>query len=151
MAGYFGIGVFHPKTEINIGTLWRHAYLYDATFVFIIGARYRKQTSDTQKAWRHIPLWQFPDFETFAASPLYNAQRVAVELTTDATLLPHFKHPARAVYLLGAEDHGLPAHVLDACHRTVQIPTPQPHSMNVATAGTLVMYDRYVKSEGGLL
>jgi hypothetical protein len=32
--GYFGIGIYHGKTEENIGTLWRSAYAYGADFVF---------------------------------------------------------------------------------------------------------------------
>lgn len=52
------------------------------------------------------------------------------------------------VYLLGAEDHGIPTRVLDRCHYTISIPTIRDWSMNVATAGAIVMYDRLVKQGG---
>lgn len=52
-------------------------------------------------------------------------------------------HPLRALYLLGAEDHGLPPEVLARCHEVVQVPSPSPYSLNVAVAGSLVLYDRY--------
>lgn len=146
MRGYFGIGVWQPKTEVNIGTLWRHAYLYGAAFMFVIGRRYSKQCSDTPKAYRHIPLWQFETFDDFSRVPIYDCQLVAIELDKRSILLPRFEHPRRAIYLLGAEDHGLAPQILDRAVHIVQIPTPQPQSMNVASAGTIVMYDRYVKS-----
>lgn len=65
MRGYYGIGVYHPKTSANIGTLWREAYLYGADFIFTIGRRYKKQSSDTTKTIRHLPLWEFKTFEEF--------------------------------------------------------------------------------------
>lgn len=57
--GYFGIGVYHPKNVINIGTLWRSANCFGADFLFTIGHRYKHQGSDTLKTYRHIPLYLF--------------------------------------------------------------------------------------------
>jgi tRNA(Leu) C34 or U34 (ribose-2'-O)-methylase TrmL len=51
-----------------------------------------------------------------------------------------------ATYLLGAEDHGLPVDVIDRCHSLVVLDSIQPQSMNVATAGSIVIYDRHIKS-----
>lgn len=48
--GYFGIGIYNPKTETNMGTLWRSAYNFGADFIFTIGMRYKKMGSDTAKA-----------------------------------------------------------------------------------------------------
>ena len=61
--GFFGIGVWHPKHEINIGGLWRSACCFGAAFVFTVGRRYRNQPSDTLKAVRHIPLVEYVDVE----------------------------------------------------------------------------------------
>jgi tRNA G18 (ribose-2'-O)-methylase SpoU len=61
--------------------------------------------------------------------------------------LPGFEHPDRVVYLLGAEDSGLPKRVLAHCHAVVSIPAVRRASYNVAQAGTIVMYDRFVKRE----
>ncbi len=36
---YFEIGIFHPKTKENIGTLWRSAYQLGAAGIFTIGKR----------------------------------------------------------------------------------------------------------------
>lgn len=140
--GYFGIGVYHPKTEVNIGTLWRSAYLFGAAFVFTVGRRYEKRASDTPKTPRHIPLLHYTDIEDLHAHLPHGAPLVGVELDAGARALPGYVHPERAVYLLGAEDHGLPERVLDKCHSLVTIPTVRPQSLNVAVAGSIVLYDR---------
>ena len=50
-----------------------------------------------------------------------------------------------AVYLLGAEDAGLPSCVLQECHSVVSLPSERYASYNVASAGAIVMYDRVAK------
>lgn len=142
----FGIGVYRPKTSENIGTLWRAAHLYDASFIFTIGARYQRQPSDTSKAWRSIPLLNFPTFEAFSDGRPFAAPLVGVELSERSVPLASFSHPKQAVYLLGAEDSGLPATVLAQCQQVVQIEAVNRWSMNVAMAGSLIAYDRHIKS-----
>lgn len=144
MRGYFGIGVYHSKTEENIGTLWRHARLYGADFIFTIGRRYKRQASDTSNTQLHIPLYNYTDYQDFVDHLPYGCPVVCVELSERAVSLPEANHPERAVYLLGAEDHGLPDDVM-AGKQVIQIPAAEPQSMNVAVSGTLVMYDRFVK------
>lgn len=143
--GFFGIGVYHPKAEVNIGTLWRHAWLYDASFIFTIGRRYRHQPGDTARTPTKIPLYNYLTYEEMRAALPYSCQVVCVELCEGAKPLHAANHPERCVYLLGAEDHGLPEGVLRGNQKIV-IPTPVPRSMNVAVAGTLVMNDRYTKA-----
>lgn len=143
--GFFGIGIYHPKTEHNVGTLWRSAHLYGASFIYTIGPRYRKQVTDTSKAWRHVPLVNYASLDDLIEHLPHATQLVGVELDDRAKLLHEFKHPETAVYLLGAEDHGLPRDVMTRCHRLVQVPTLGSNSLNVATAGSIVMYDRHVR------
>jgi tRNA G18 (ribose-2'-O)-methylase SpoU len=144
-ARMWGIGVYHPKTAENVGTLWRAAHLYGASFIYTIGARYRRQASDTTKAWRSIPLLHYTDFDTFNAARPFAAPLVGIELDPRAVALSSFEHPKQAVYLLGAEDHGLPASVIEKCQHIVQIEAAQPWSMNVAMAGSLVAYSRHMQ------
>jgi tRNA G18 (ribose-2'-O)-methylase SpoU len=141
--GYFGIGIVNGKTEKNIGTLWRTATLYGAGYIFTVGARYKKQASDTPNTPMHTPLFEFADFDDLLAHLPYGCPLVGVELDPRARPLREFTHPERGCYLLGAEDHGLTTAVLDRCHHLIQIPTPFTASMNVATAGALVMDHRY--------
>lgn len=143
--GYFGVGIYHGKAEVNMGTLWRTARLYDASFIFTVGKRYQMQASDTPKVRYHTPLFHFATVEDLKAHLPWAAPLVGVELDPRAVSLPEFTHPERAVYLLGAEDHGLPQDVIDQCHALVTIPSIEPQSMNVAVAGSLVIYDRFTK------
>jgi tRNA G18 (ribose-2'-O)-methylase SpoU len=144
--GFFGVGIVNGKTEANIGTLWRSATLYQASFIFTVGRRYHRQASDTPNTPMHTPLFEFADMDALLAHLPYGCPLVGVELDPRATLLREFRHPDRACYLLGAEDHGLPPKILDRCHSLIQIPTPGPGSMNVSTAGSLVMDDRTFKA-----
>nr|WP_278101124.1 RNA methyltransferase [Microbacterium proteolyticum] len=145
--GFFAVGIYRPKTEANVGSLLRTAYLYDAAYVFTVGRRYRPQASDTPRTPRHIPLFHFETIDDAVNHLPDSCPLVGVELDPRGQRVDRFQHPERAAYLLGAEDAGLPSHVRDMCHALIEIPTPQPQSMNVAVAGSIVIYDRHVKSE----
>jgi tRNA(Leu) C34 or U34 (ribose-2'-O)-methylase TrmL len=142
--GYCGIGIFRGKTEANVGTLWRSAFCLGADFIFTIGARYKKQSSDTAQAYRHIPLWEFADFEDFRNHIPYDCQLIGVELCEQAKSLERFTHPERAIYLLGPEDGSLPMAVIDLCQHIVKFSSS--YCLNVASAGTVVLYDRQTKT-----
>lgn len=146
--GFFGIGIENSKTKVNLGTLWRSANLFNVAFIFTVKHRFTKQASDTMKSDRHIPMYSFSDITDLYEHLPYNCQLVGVELTENAVSLPRFVHPERAVYLLGAEDHGLTKEAVEKCHHVIQIPSLKPFSMNVAVAGSIIMYDRYIKIEG---
>jgi len=143
MRGYFGIGIERTKTEANVGMLWRSADLLGASFVFTVGKRYKQQHSDTMKSWRNIPLWHFESVDDLIKRLPMDCPLIGIELDVRAKRIESFVHPERACYLLGAEDHGLNAETLQKCYCVVQL--PGRHSMNVATAGTVVLYDRMLK------
>jgi len=142
--GYFGIGIVNTKIEANVGTLWRSASILGATFIFTIGKRYKKQATDTMKSWKHTPLVNYETFDDFYKCIPYDCELIGVELDERSEPITSFKHPERAVYLLGAEDYGIKKEELNRCHRIVQI--PGDHCMNVSAAGTIVMYDRILKN-----
>lgn len=137
---YFEIGIYHSKTKENVGTLWRSAYQLGASGVFTIGRRYRQQASDTCKTPRHIPLRHFLTIEDFLVHRPVGAVLVGIEM--GGTPLHQFTHPKQAIYLLGAEDHGLPPDVIKRCNVIVSLEAVRQASYNVAVAGSLVMYDR---------
>ena len=143
MRGYFGIGVERSKTPANVGTLWRSAYSLGAAFIFTVGKRYPKQSSDVTQTWRHIPLLEFADLEDFLTHRPIDCPLDGVELSDRAKPLETFIHPQRAVYLLGPEDGSLSGAALDACQHIVQFASR--YCLNVAAAGTVVMYDRQMK------
>lgn len=142
--GYFGIGIFNVKTEYNIGTLWRSAQIMGASFIFTIGNRYKKQATDTSKAWRSIPLNNYANLEAFYQSMPYDCMLVGIELHDKSEPIKTFTHPERCIYLLGAEDSGLSNDAINKCHKLVQL--PGEFSLNVSTAGSIVMYDRFIKT-----
>lgn len=138
--GFFGIGIQNTKTEMNVGTLWRSASIMGASFIFTIGRRYRKQASDTMKSWKHIPPYSHETFDDFYKSIPFDCQLVGVELDKSSVPISKFSHPERCIYLLGAEDNGLTTEAINKCHKLIQL--PGDHCMNVAVAGSIVMYDR---------
>ena len=144
----FAISVDHPKHEVNIGTLWRSAYAMGAAMIFTVGRRYepRKQHGDTVKAFRHIPLLHFVTWDDYRAHAPFGWVLVGVEIGREATPLPEYKHPDSAVYILGAEDSGLTNAAAALCRDLVVIPSR--YCLNVAVAGSIVMYDRAAKKEG---
>jgi len=138
--GYFEIGIYHCKRSVNIGTLWRSAYQLGAAGIFVIGHRFKNQCSDTAQAYRHIPLREYHDMAHLKSCLPYGASVVGIEM--GGRPLTGYTHPMRAVYVLGAEDSGLPARVMEQCHSIVSLESVVMASYNVAVAGTLVMYHR---------
>jgi len=142
-SGYFGIGVYQVKRAENVGMLWRSAWQLGAAFLFTIGTRYKPTADDVFKSWLQVPLFRYDTFAEMTAASAYSCQLIGVEM--GGTPLPGFVHPDRAVYLLGAEDSGLPNDIRARCHQVISIPAVRTASYNVAVAGSLVMYDRMVK------
>jgi tRNA G18 (ribose-2'-O)-methylase SpoU len=140
--GFFAIGIEHTKTPQNIGTLWRSANLYGAAFVFTVGARYSRQSSDTMATPRHIPLLHFTSIADLIEHLPHSCPLVGIE--QGGTALADFVHPERACYLLGAEDHGLTNAATERAHHLVEIETLRPQSLNVSVAGSIVLHDRHV-------
>lgn len=144
MSGFFEIGIYNPKTKMNVGTLWRSAYQLGASGIFIIGPRGRdlllRQSSDTYKTPENIPLRYYEYFDDWLAAQPFGAQIVAVEFPGVA--LSQFVHPRKAVYILGAEDAGLPEGIRNKCQHIVQVEAVRQPSYNVAVAGSIVMWHR---------
>ena len=144
--GYFGIGIYHTKTAANVGTLWRSAYILGADFIFTIGKRFPKQASDTVKAFKHIPMHEYKDMEDFMAHIPYDCQPICIEQSEKSKQLKDWVHPERAAYILGAEDYGIPEDLMKN-KQVIEIENVRPYCMNVAVAGTIIMYDRLAKGK----
>ncbi|MBC7531367.1 MAG: RNA methyltransferase [Oligoflexus sp.] len=138
--GYYGLAIYRPKKEVNFGSLLRTAQIFDASFIALIGSRYHRQASDTFGAVHHIPVFEYDCFDTFYSNLPRSCQIVAVEQHERAENLKSYKHPLSAVYLLGAEDDGLPPAILERCHDIIMLDGEK--SMNLAVAGSIVIYHR---------
>ena len=141
--GFYGIGIVNHSNSLNIGSLWRSAYILGAAFIFTTGRKYRHQGSDVTSAWARIPLYHYPTLSDLKANLPHATPLIGVEMSADATPLTVFQHPDRAIYLLGNEQAGLSASQLSTCHKVVSL--PGNFSLNVAVAGSIVMYDRAAK------
>jgi len=137
--GYAAIGLYAPKTEPNVGGALRAAMCYGAAMVAIQGGRYRRMSTDTMAAYRHIPLVHgtLLDLIPFDCVP------VAVELNDRAKPLTTYPHPPRAFYIFGPEDGDVPTEILAKCRDVVQVPTR--FCMNLAATVNVLLYDRLVK------
>ena len=141
MKGYFGIGVEGISKAVNVGTLFRTAHAFGASFVFTVRAQYNRREgghSDTSDTPRSVPTYHFADLESFRLPQ--GCRLVGVEISDDAIELPSFRHPRQAAYILGAEREGLSSELQSRCDYVVKIPTR--FSVNLGVAGALIMYDR---------
>lgn len=137
---YFEIGIYHPKRESNIGTLWRSAYQLGASGIFTIGRRYEHQSSDTIKAIGKLPLRHYLTFDEFKNNRPLGAVLIGIEMCGKP--ISEFKHPKQAIYLLGSEDNGLPSDVFLKCNAVISLEAVNTLSYNVSIAGSIVMYHR---------
>lgn len=138
--GFAALGLFNPKNDLNVGGAMRAAACYDAGLVVIQGQRYKKASTDTTSAWRHIPTLNSEDL--IASIPV-GAIPVAIEFIETARPLTTYTHPESAFYIFGPEDGSIPKNVLAKCRDVVYVPTTQ--CMNLAATVNVVLYDRLMK------
>jgi tRNA G18 (ribose-2'-O)-methylase SpoU len=146
MRGYFGIGVEGISKAMNIGSIFRTAHAFEASFVFTVGATYSVTEggkADTSSTLNHTPFYQFPDHGSMVLPE--KCTLVGIELIEDSIELPSFRHPSRAAYVLGPERNSLSSEMVNLCEFIVKIPTK--FCVNVSVAAAIVMYDR-VQSMG---
>lgn len=140
---YFGVVIDNGKNDANRGTVWRTAYNLHASFTGQIGGRYRRFASDTVAAYRHLPHHIYTDPEDWHTHIPHDCVPVAIELRPEAENLVDYKHPPRAVYVVGPEDGQIRSGVRDACRDVIEVPTRQ--CMNQAITVGVVLWDRYLK------
>jgi tRNA G18 (ribose-2'-O)-methylase SpoU len=147
MRGYFAIGIEGVSKPGNMGNLIRTAHGFGAAFVFAIRPKYgageadslTRTGTDTSKTAEHIPFFEYDGLDELSLPQ--GCQMVGIEITDEATELPSFRHPAKAAYILGSERFSLSPEIISRCDHVIKIPTK--FSLNVATAGAIVMYDRH--------
>jgi len=141
--GYFGIGVFNYKHDVNIAGLYRTAWNMDCSFLYTIGRKYHYTAADTPNSTATIPYYHYISFEEFLQNRPNDCILIGVEQHKKAKFLPDFYHPLKACYLLGNETAGLPEKVLEKMDRLVQIESRK--CLNLHVAGSIVLYDRVAK------
>lgn len=143
MRGYFAVGAEGITKAMNVGSLFRSAHAFGASFVFTVAAQYPRDEgglADTSDAEGHIPFYAFPDLAALVLPR--GCAVVGVELLDDAIDLPSFHHPRQAAYVFGPERGSLSTPLLARCDHLIRIPSR--FALNVGIVGAIVMYDRLV-------
>lgn len=128
---------------MNVGTLFRTAHAFGASFLFTVNAQYSRREggrADTSDAPGHVPFYSFPDVASMQLP--HGCRLVGVELTEDAIELPSFRHPTAAAYVLGPERSSLSPAMVERCAFVVKI--PMRFCVNLGVAAAIVMYDRMI-------
>ncbi|KAE8178208.1 RNA methyltransferase [Photobacterium carnosum] len=139
------IGLSNPKSPTNIGAVLRAAGCYKADAVIYTGTRYDKAAkfqTDTKKMAQTIPL---SGVESMLDNLPKDMKIVCVDFAEGATLLPHFQHPDKAIYIFGPEDGSISQDVANRADHVVYVPTVG--CMNLAASVNVVLYDRLAKQE----
>ena len=137
----------NPKTMANVGMCFRAAVtLGVADFLAVIGdVRYSAQHSDTVRAPLSTPTYHYESFEKLSHYCPQNCIIVGVELCKRAVPLQEYKHFPRALYLFGSEAEGLSPQATKSCRHIIKLPSANGVSLNLATAASMVMWDRFTK------
>lgn len=142
----FSIASWNTTKEHNIGSLVRTAHAVAAEEVVLVGDR-EWNVEAARTAELYTTVTQVADLEAFRdhlAAGRWNL--VAIELDPRATNLFEAEYPERPCFLLGAEVGGVPEDLLADARLIVQIPQwGLVPSLNVAVAGSIVVYDYLAK------
>lgn len=140
MRGYFAIGAEGMSKQLNLSTLVRSAYAFEASFVFTVNAHSKalRKGTDSSKALTHLPVYNWASVEDMQLPD--SCKLVGVEFIDEAIDLPSFCHPVNAAYVLGPEKGILSEEMLAKCDHIIKIPTR--FCINVSVAGSIIMYDR---------
>ncbi len=142
----FVIASWNTTKEHNIGSLVRTAHAVAAEEVVLVGDR-EWNVEAARTAELYTTVTQVADLEAFRdhlAAGRWNL--VAIELDPRATNLFEAEYPERPCFLLGAEVGGVPEDLLADARLIVQIPQwGLVPSLNVAVAGSIVVYDYLAK------
>ena len=143
----FGVVMYEPSKECNAGGLLRTAHIYGAELFCMIGAQYSRRAADTTNASKHIQVLEYGSWAEFLSDWSQSMRLVAVENTATAEPLSGYRHYEDSLYIVGNERRGIPEHVLLSCDDTIQISTPRPWPLNVATAGSIVISHRFLSEK----
>ncbi len=149
----FAVAAWNISKEHNVGSLVRTAHATGATEVLLVGER--EWNVEAARTAEHFTAVRFLSGAAELRRHLadHHWRLVAVELDARAVNLFEARYPERPCFLLGAELGGVPPELLDEAALVVQIPQwGLVPSLNLAVAGSIVVYDHLAKlaREGSL-
>jgi tRNA G18 (ribose-2'-O)-methylase SpoU len=143
------IAAWNITKEHNVGSLVRTAHAVAAEEVILVGERdWNVEAARTAELYTTVS--QLEDAEAFRSHlKTRRWNLVAVELDRRAVNLFDAEYPERPCFLLGAELGGVPDELLEKAELVVQIPQwGLVPSLNLAVAGSIVLYDYLGKLQG---
>lgn len=144
------IALENPKYGHNVSGAIRAASCFGIEQVFWSGSRVRLDLESKTRLPREERMKGYGAVQAIESDRFFDAfpagtVPVAIELTPNAELLTQFEHPENALYVFGPEDGSIKSVTLRHCQRFVAIPTH--HCLNLATAISVVLYDRRMKRQ----
>jgi tRNA G18 (ribose-2'-O)-methylase SpoU len=155
------LAAYNISKEHNVGSLVRTAHAAAVEEVVLIGEReWNVEAAKTSELYTTISMVEDEEqFRRHVSARGWNL--VAVELHDTSVNLFEASYPERPCFLLGAELGGLPETLIRDAAVVVQIPQwGLVPSLNLAVAGSIVIYDHLAKlyaagalrrPDGGLL
>jgi tRNA G18 (ribose-2'-O)-methylase SpoU len=145
----FKVAVVNMSKEMNIGSLLRTAHAAAAQEVLLVGEpSFNTYAAATADRWTDVTYLETTG-DLIAHAREVGMALVSVERDERAVGLFEAQFPPRPIFVLGAEKFGVPADVLDASALIIEIPQwGLVPSLNVAAAGSIVIYDHLAKLSG---
>jgi tRNA G18 (ribose-2'-O)-methylase SpoU len=140
------VAAWNISKEHNVGSLIRTAHAVAAEEVVLVGEReWNVEAARTAELYTTVvALPDVPAFRNHLAARSWRL--VAVELDARAVPLFDAAYPERPCFLVGAELGGVPGELLAVADLVVQIPQwGLVPSLNLAVAGSIVLYDYLAK------
>jgi tRNA(Leu) C34 or U34 (ribose-2'-O)-methylase TrmL len=134
------LALCHTRFDVNVGVAMRSAEAAGFDALYLMGQPARGLSS-ARGAELAVPVINVPD----PSGLIYEArskgyQIVAVQQCPKSVPYHQADYPPHPIFVLGAEDDGIPAKLLEAADLVVEIPLYGAiDSLNVSTAATCVM------------
>lgn len=134
------IGLYNPKSNVNVGSVLRTAFNYNVDLIAIQGKRYKRSCTDTTAAYGHIPLIHTDNLHSVIP---FDHVPIGVELVEGARNILDFTHFDNSFYVFGPEDGSLSKEILSWVKTIIYIPSTQ--CLNLGICVSTVLYDRMLK------
>jgi 23S rRNA (guanosine2251-2'-O)-methyltransferase len=139
------------RSLYNVGAFFRTADAVGAARLYIsgfTGSPPSRQIAKTALGSEQAVPWQRGDARTVIDDRrAAGYETAAVEIVDDAVDLFEWQPRFPVLVVFGHEVEGLPADIVAGCHTRVRIPMcGVKRSLNVATAGGVVLYELFRKS-----
>lgn len=144
------IALINPKFGRNVAAVVRTASCFGVKQVWFSGNRVSLDPNGKERLPREERMKGYSEVDLYNYDRIFDQFEpgvvpVAIELKEGAEQLQNFEHPENALYVFGPEDGSLSRDEMIFCHRRVVIPSR--HCLNLATAVSIVLYDRIMKRD----